>query len=60
MWLVRAQRDSSCPDLIRASITLRKKVFRRGWIAGSPVYAKASPGFQVLVRRSLAKAEARQ
>src|ERR1700722_10304409 len=35
---------SSCPDLIRASITLRRKFFRRRWIAGSPVYANASPG----------------
>jgi hypothetical protein len=26
---------SSCPDLIRASIHLRKRLFRRGWIAGS-------------------------
>src|ERR1700688_3436428 len=44
---------SSLPGLTRQSISLRKKpLFRRGWITGSPVYAKASPGLQVLVRRS--------
>jgi hypothetical protein len=44
--------ELSLPGLTRQSINLRKRVFRSGWMAGSPVYAKASPGFHVLVRRS--------
>jgi hypothetical protein len=32
----------SCPDLIRASINLRNKIFRRRWIAGSSPAMTAS------------------